>query len=42
MSEPPAQYNIDEAKTQLSRILERVEPTRDRFIQKYDVPVLEA
>jgi prevent-host-death family protein len=39
MSEPAASYNIHEAKTQLSRILERVERGEEVIISRAGTPV---
>jgi prevent-host-death family protein len=39
MSEPAAQYNIHEAKTQLSRIIERVEHGEEVIISRAGRPI---
>ena len=39
MGEPPPQYNIPEAKTQLSRIIERVEHGEEVIISSAGRPV---
>ena len=39
MSEPAASYNIHEAKTQLSRIVERVERGEEVIISRAGTPV---
>ena len=39
MSEPAAQFNIHEAKTQLSRIIERVERGEEIVISRAGEPV---
>ncbi|WP_202871909.1 type II toxin-antitoxin system Phd/YefM family antitoxin [Kribbella pratensis] len=39
MGEPPPQYNIHEAKTQLSRIIERVEHGEEVVISRAGRPV---
>jgi len=39
VSEPPASYNIHDAKTQLSRIIERVEQGEEVVISRAGTPV---